>query len=56
MGKREENHVEIQNLTLCRHGVQFCASAGIARPFVGGIDDRGKSNAASAVYGQHSIF
>jgi len=55
-GKREDNHLEIQKPVFYRRGVRFCASAGIARPFMGSIDDRNKSNTASAVHGQHGIF
>jgi hypothetical protein len=55
-GKREENSFEIQKLAFSRRSVEFCAFAGIARPFMGGIDDRGKPDTASAVYEQHGIF
>jgi glucose/arabinose dehydrogenase len=39
-----------------RCGVHSSATAGVARSLAGGIDDRGKSNKPSAVYGHTAFF
>jgi hypothetical protein len=39
-----------------RRGVHFGVSAGAAGLIASCIDDRSKSNTASAVHGQHGIF